>query len=385
MPARAIRHSLTTMAGEQRFRVVIAGGGVAALEAALALSDLAGEEVSVEIVAPNAEFVYRPMTVAEPFAYPPAQRRPLAAIAADAGAQLRVDAFAWVDTEGRTAHTEQGAALPYDALLLAIGARTRAPFAHAITIDDRRMDEVLHGIVQDIEGGYVHSIAYVSPSRIGWPLPLYELALMSARRAYEMGVKLEVTLVTPDVSPLSVFGSEASNAVGELLTAAGVDTITCTDVQVPEPGRLVLQPADRELVVDRVVALPELYGPAVRGLPGGEHGFIPVDAHCQVVDVPRVYAAGDATDYVVKQGGIAAQQADVVAESIAALAGARVAPSTFRPEIHGVLLTGGAPVFLTARLAAGRGLHSEITDHPTWSPPVKIVARYLAPYLDAAG
>jgi sulfide:quinone oxidoreductase len=370
------------MAGDQRFRVVIAGGGVAALEAALALSDLAGELVMLEIVAPNAEFAYRPMTVVEPFAYAPAQREPLAEVAADVGAELRVDTFAWVDPARRLAHTEHGTALAYDALVLALGARTRAPFAHAVTIDDRRMDEVLHGIVQDVEGGYVRSIAFVSPSRLGWPLPLYELALLTARRAFEMGVEVDVTVVTPEEGPLAVFGAEASEAIGALLSEAGICAITCTEVQVPEPGRIVLQPADRELAVDRVVALPELFGPAVRGLPVGEHGFIPIDPHCQVVDVARVYAAGDATDYAIKFGGIATQQADVAAEAIAALAGAPVAPEPFRPEIHGMLLTGAAPRYLTARIAGGRGLHSEITDTPTWSPPVKIAARYLAPYLD---
>ena len=282
------------MVGEQRFKVLIAGGGVAALEAALALSDLAGDRVALEIVAPNAEFVYRPMAVVEPFAYAPAQRVPLAEAAADAGAQLRADSFAWLDPSRAVAHTDQGAAISYDALLLALGARVRAPFAHATTIDDRRMDEVMHGIIQDVEAGFLHSLAFVSPSRLGWPLPLYELALLTARRAFEMGVDVEVTVVTPEQAPLWVFGGEASAAVAALLSDAGVRMIVCSDVQVPEPGRVTLQPEDRDLRVDRVIALPELFGPAVRGLPVGEHGFIPIDPDCQVHGVPCVYAtAGD--------------------------------------------------------------------------------------------
>ena len=382
MPACAMRHSLIAMAGSSRFRVLIAGAGVAGLEAALALSDLAGERVAVTLLAPNAQFSYRPMTIAEPFAFAAAQHRTVAVVAADAGAELVAESFAWVDPAAKVAHTEDGTALPYDALLLALGARVRAPFAHAVTIDDRRMDEVLHGIVQDIEGGYIDSIAFVSPSRLGWPLPIYELALLSARRAFEMGVTLEVTVVTPEATPLSVFGDVASAEVARLLSEAGISTSMCADVQVPEPGRVVLQPVERVLMVDRVIAMPELFGPSVRGLPAGEHGFIPVDQHCQVVGVAGVYAAGDATDYAIKHGGIAAQQADVAAEAIAALAGADVTPSTFRPEIHGMLLTGAQPRYLTARLAGGHALHSEIGDQPTWSPPVKIAARYLAPYLD---
>ncbi len=145
-----------------------------------------------------------------------------------------------------------------------------------------------------------------------------------------------------------------------------------------------MRPATATLVVERVVALPELFGPLVRGLPAGEHGFIPIDAHCQVVGVAGVYAAGDATDFAVKQGGLAAQQADTVAAAVAALAGVADTPAPERPEIHGLLLTGARPLWLAARLAGGRGLHSEVTVEPTWSPPGKIAARYLAPYLERA-
>ena len=48
-------------------RVVIAGGGVAGLEAMLALRELAGDRVDIELLSPSDEFVYRPMLVAEPF------------------------------------------------------------------------------------------------------------------------------------------------------------------------------------------------------------------------------------------------------------------------------------------------------------------------------
>ena len=54
-------------ARDSRMRVLIAGGGVAALEAMLALRALAADRVSVVLVAPDREFVYRPLAVAEPF------------------------------------------------------------------------------------------------------------------------------------------------------------------------------------------------------------------------------------------------------------------------------------------------------------------------------
>ena len=59
-------------------RVLIAGGGVAGLEALLALRDLAGDRVELTLLSPETEFVYRPMAVAEPFGRGRADRHPLA-------------------------------------------------------------------------------------------------------------------------------------------------------------------------------------------------------------------------------------------------------------------------------------------------------------------
>jgi sulfide:quinone oxidoreductase len=364
------------------FRIVIAGGGVAALETALALNDLATDLVSLTLLAPDPDFVYRPMTVREPFAYGRARRYPIAAIAADAGAELVADRLSWIDPEHQSIHTDAGDELVYDALVLALGARAVERYAHALTIDDRRLDDLLHGLVQDVESNYVRRLAFVVPARMAWPLPIYELALMTARRAYDMNTELAVTVVTPEDAPLAIFGLGASHGVSQLLAEAGIATVTSAYVQVPNSRHLVVMPGDRHFEVDRIVALPELYGPAVRGLDVGEHGFIDVDPYCRVRDIKYVYAAGDATAFPVKHGGIAAQQADVAATSIAALAGAPVEPKRFHPVIHGMLLTGGAPRYLTARITGGHGFSSEITDTPTWTPATKIAAKYLAPYLD---
>jgi sulfide:quinone oxidoreductase len=364
-------------------RVLIAGGGVAALESALALADLAGERVEMTLLAPNSEFIYRPLTVREPFAQGPANRYPLARVAHDAGAQLRADGLEWVDPLARIAHTATGEQIEYDALVLATGALARPRFKHALTIDDRRMDELLHGLIQDVEGGYVRSIAFVAPGRMAWPLPIYELALMTAGRAYDTSSELAVTIVTPEDSPLAIFGNAVSEEVARLLGAARIEVLTSAYAEVPRSGQLLINPGARTMAIDRIVALPELYGPQVRGIPLGEHGFIRVDRFGQVPGVGPIWAAGDATDFAVKYGGIAAQQADAVAESIAALAGAPVAPQPFHPVIHGVLFTDAQPRYLTARITGGHGFSSEISDTPNWSPPAKIAARYLAPYLES--
>ncbi len=373
------------MSAADPLKVVIAGGGVAALEAALALHELAGERVALTLIAPNAQFSYRPMTVREPFAYTPAAHYPIAALADEVGAELLVDEFGWVDPSARVAHTVGGEEVAYDALLLGLGARITEAFSHVVTIDDRRLDELLHGMIQDVEEGYVKSVAFVAPARLAWPMPLPELALMTAARAYDMDVDVHLTLITPESAPLAVFGAQASEALAKLLADAGVETITSAHAQVVEAGEVRIEPGDRTVHADRIVALPELFGPAVRGLPSGEHGFIPVDQHCKVHGVERVWAAGDAIDFAIKHGGLAAQQADAAARAIAALAGAPIEPAPFLPEIHGILLTGRKPIYMTARITGSKAFNSQVATEPNWEPVAKISAQYLAPYLARSG
>ena len=373
-----------TSGNEQQLRVLIVGGGVAALEGALALRDLAGELVSITLLAPESEFVYRPMRVREPFAYSAARHYSLADIARDIGVELKAGALSWLDPDSRVVHTENGEQLPYDVLLLALGATQHPRFRHALTLDDRRLDEQLHGLIQDVEGGYVRKLAFVVPTPMPWPIPIYELALMTARRAWDMNEDVSVTIVTPEKAPLAIFGSTVSEAVEAQLEKHGILTITSSHCEVPEAGRISIHPGARRLHVDRVIALPELFGPSTPGVPkGSANGFIPIDVYCQVRGSERVYAAGDATDFAVKHGGIAAQQADIAAQAIAALAGAPIEPAKFAPVLQAILLGGDRPLYLSACVTGTQGSRSQVEETPSWSPGTKIAAKYLGPYLES--
>jgi sulfide:quinone oxidoreductase len=364
------------------FEVVITGGGVAALEAALALRDLAADRTALKLIAASPEFTYRPTSVQEPFSFGGAERYPLDEITRELGVELIEDTVESVDTAGRTVRTASGGQHGYDALLVALGARIHPRYEHATTIDDRRLDELLHGLIQDLEGGYVKRLAFVVPPRMAWPLPIYELALMSARRAYDSNVDVRITVLTPEDAPLAVFGTGASEGIAALLETHHVDVITAAYCEIPRSGVIQITPGDRTLEADRIVALPELDGPALDGLPIVEHGFIPIDAMCRVRGLEREWAAGDCSDFAIKHGGIASQQADTAAGAIAALAGAPVQAPAFEPRIQGVLLTGGKPRYLRAHITGGHGFSSEMTEHPSWQPGAKIAAKYLAPYLE---
>jgi sulfide:quinone oxidoreductase len=316
--------------------VLIAGGGTAALEAALALRRLAGDRVAVTVLAPEAEFNYRPRSVLSPFAAGGATRYPLARIAADAGFTHVRDRLASVDTAEHTVVTVTGEQIPYGVLLVASGARPVEALPGAVTFTGSLTDqERVHGIVQDVEAGYVRRVAFVVPAAATWPLPLYELALMLAERADSMGMTVALDFVTPEAEPLRLIGVDAAT----LLTEAGVTVRAGTHADVVGPGRLRLVPGDVMIETDRIVTLPRLVGPAISGLPADADGFLVTDNHGRVTGVPDVYAAGDVTAFPIKQGGIACQQADAAAADIAARAGADVVRAPFRPRLDGVLLT----------------------------------------------
>jgi sulfide:quinone oxidoreductase len=363
-------------------RVVVAGGGVAGIEALLTLHALAGDRVELTLADGQPDFIYRPMKVAEPFARGQARRYPIAEMARDTGARLVADAITSVDADARIAKTAGGATLHYDALLLATGARSVPAFEHALTWDDRSGPDHLGGLLRDIEQGYVRRLAFVVPPGPGWPLPAYELALLTARMAWDAQTGPQITLVTPEPTPLAVFGRQATAAVSADLDAAGVGFHSASYVEIEKgpTAVVVVHPGRRRIAVDRVVALPRLLGRPPSGVPADDDGFVPVDAHCQVTGLERVWAAGDGIAFPVKFGGLAAEQADAAAEAIAQLAGAEVAPKPFKPVLRGRLLTGGGERYMHYA-AGGGGGEGEVADHALWWPPSKVAGRRLAPYL----
>ena len=363
-------------------RVLIAGGGVAALEAALALRALAEDRVSVEMLAPEPQFWYRPFAVAEPFGLGEVRRFELPELAAAAGATFSPGALTRVDAGGRQVQTSAGSSIPYDVLLVACGAGPTPAVPGAMTFRGPADTERMRTLLEEIVAGQVGRVAFVVPWGAVWSLPIYELALMTSAFVAEHELNVELALVTPEDEPLQLFGRAGSEAVRELLEERGIAIQTGSCPVELVDGELRLVP-EGTIAADRVVALPRLRGPRIDGLPQTVDGFLPVDAHGQVHGVSDVYAAGDITSFPVKQGGIAAQQADAAAEMIAANAGADIAPQPFRPVLRGLLLTGRQPRYLRHELTGGAGDASSASPEPLWWPPAKIVGRYLAPFLGA--
>ena len=367
----------------ERTHGVIAGGGVAALEAALALQHLASELVDVELVAPEPRFWYRPLAVGEPFGLGSVPSFDLAELARRAGALFTPDAVTHVYANARFVGTKAGANVPYDALLLACGVLPRPAIPGALTFRGPADTGLVSEVIAKIDAGEVGRVVVAVPLGAAWSLPAYELALMLAAHAEAAGRALHVALVTPEDEPLLLFGEAARDAIRRLLEERSIALRTGFFATAFRDGKLELLPS-KSIEADCVIALPTLRGPRIDGLPQTRDGFVLVDAHGRVEGLDGVYAAGDLTRFPVKQGGLAAQQADAAAEAIAAAAGAELDPKPFRPVLRGLLLTGEGPRFL--RRDIGSGTPGTVAVEPLWWPPAKLVGKHLAPFLaDVAG
>jgi sulfide:quinone oxidoreductase len=349
--------------------VAIAGGGVAGLEALLGLHQIAGDRVRLTLIAPDPDFTYRPLAVAEPFALGSAHRVPLTQAAEATGAELVIETLVGVEDESRRLRLSDRSMREFDALLVATGGRPVAGVPGAVTWWPGGDPEIYGGLLSDLEQGYSKQLAIVVPPGAVWPLPAYELALMTMGEARAMGHDdVEVTVVTPERSPLSLFGEDASAAVADELSRAGVRLKTGAVARV-DAGGLALEPSGETLAVQRIFSVPRLVGPAIEGLPLDEEGFIETGDDGLVSGCERTWAAGDGIVSPVKFGGLATHQARIAIAAIARLAGVQDVPDPGEPVLHGRLLTGGG-----SRRLAARG---DAEGAPLWWPAGKVAGEYL--------
>lgn len=368
-----------------KMHVVIVGGGVAGVEAALALHDLAGDRVRLTLVSDRPEFTLKALGTTVPFSRGHVLRRSLVELAQEVGAEFRQDSLVRVFADEHEIELASGERLAYDALVLGIGAVGRAALPHTSTFGLEGVWTTLNGILADVEEGYSRSVAFLVPSGATWTLPAYELALMTAVDVWGMGMDdVEITVVAPEASPVALLGETASKAVSGLLERAKVRFIGGVQPSVPRSQTVQLGEGLETLHADRLVALPVLEGPRVRGLRFDEGGFLPIDDHGSVAGVDDVYAAGDGADFPIKQGGLAAQQADAIAEHLAARAGAPVEPSPFRPILRGRLVTGATAEYLE-RALGGETDSGLAVSLDLWDSATKVDARYLSAWLGAPG
>jgi sulfide:quinone oxidoreductase len=386
-------------------RVIVAGGGIAALETLTGLKALAGERVDATLLALNRTFSYRPLSMATPFTFLEERTPSLDDLARGVGARFVHDGLAEVDRARRRVLTRDGDLLPYDVLVIAVGARPDRRHRDLAWSREPSALARFARIVADIEARAIRSVALVVARKAAWPVDAYELALVAARAAEAAGSGTKVSLLTAESAPLEAFGAGTAEAVGAELTRAGVELITDVEVTAPEQddkaGRdafssmvarlsrgarrrrardeLVLQLSrGTSLAVDRALFLPAVHGPAPPGVSHDSEGFVPVDGHCRVSGQEDVYAAGDATLPALKHSTLASSQGTAAAEAIAAAAGADVDPRPWSATLYGILTL---PPHFPGRPGSPWVREGEPVTHCLWWPPGHVAGRHLAPYL----
>lgn len=364
-------------------RVLIVGAGVAGIEAALALGDLGGDRLDVVLHDQRRELFFRPFAIGQPYGVGRAFRHDLAGLAAQCGASFQPRGVVSVDPRRRLALTRDGERCSYDHLIVAPGARTLWAVPGAVTFWGAADEGQVGETIADLRAGKLRRIVFTMPDGRTWALPLYELALLAATEIEKAGgFEAEVAIVTPEEAPLEAFGRPVGEGLAALLAERGIELIAGAHPIKFEEGRLRAAPSE-EVEADAVISLPRLEGRRIGGVPHDGEGFVEIDERCRVVGLDRVYAIGDVTSFPIKQGDVATQQADAVAETIAAAAGADLDPKPFDPILRGVLWTGAGPRYLYGRPTGDLGDASGFSERP--QGPMrggKVTARYFTPLVD---
>ena len=368
--------------------VLVAGGDIAGLEAALALRTLAPQAL-VRLLSRERWFTYlpaAPLAVVRPELEPVV---PLADLLEGTGIALQTATLAGVRADRRVAFTEAGVEFGYGHLVVAVGAR-REPYLgnRALTFrgpcDAPAVRELVDEVSLAASDGVRSRLAFVVPPGPGWPLPAYELALLASALLTEDGVRerVGIAVVTAEAAPLGLFGRVASDAVADDLADAGIELWTGAPVGRFAAGRIELIPGE-VVEADRVVALPVLRGPGLAGLPADGQGFIRTDALGRVRGAPRVFAVGDGAAFPVKHGGLACAQAEAATRCIARALGATVPSLPPDQTLRAFLKEGEQDRYLRSDPVGGGDDSAGVTRllAPKMAA-VKVAGRYLPPLLE---
>ena len=359
--------------------VVIVGGGVAGLEACWASAPWRATASRLTLAAPDPEFSYRPLAVAEPFALGHAYRVPLSQFADDVGAQLVVDATVGVDdAAGTRAPARRRRAVLRRAARRARRARRerRRGRRHLVAGGD---PETYGGLLRDIDEGYSKRIAIVVPPGAVWPLPAYELALMTAGRGEGHGPRRRQRHGRHPGAACAVAvrrrGQRGRRPTSSPARACELKTGV---VARRDKGGLVLEPGGERVEAQRVYAVPRLRRarrstacrPTRRGSSSRAttRGSRAASARGQ----PATRSSRPSSSAASPRIRRAARR-----RRSRALAGVEDAPDPGEPVIHGRLLAGRR-----MRRLRGRG---DAEGAPLWWPQGKIAGEYLPRWLTEHG
>jgi hypothetical protein len=217
---------------------------------------------------------------------------------------------------------------------VAVGAEPVRATAGAVTFRGARDAEAVRAAIDGVDTSERSAIVFALPERAFWTLPTYELVMLAAARLAARDARAQVVLVAPESAPVEAFGPRASAAVGELLKARDIRFVgraspVAARRRRPRAGGGNAAPRRRG------GQPPATAGQADRRIGPRRGGVVVVDEYGRVAGCDGVFAAGDITDFPLKQGGLAAQQADAAAETMLAELGLQIVPRPFAPVLQG--------------------------------------------------
>ncbi len=370
-------------------KVLIAGAGYGGLETALALEDALAERVEITLLTATVDLTYRPLSSGAPFVREPARTIDIHRLAAERGMRVVLDELVTVQDDECRVLTHDGELIDFDALVIAVGAHERGSAPPLITWGQEPDQGQLGALLDELAAGTVRSVAVTIPAGAGWPLAGYEAALILAWTASHLApTPVSVIVITAEERPASGLGRQAADWVSRTLADAGVEVSSSSvthsftaEQDTPDRGgghtvRVTLGDPAREITVDRVLCVPESFGPEVSGLPSAPHGFLPVGVDGRVTGSDRVWALGDAVQGSLKHSIITAAEADAVASSIIATLALGEPSGAPLPALHGILVDAPGQRWWDAN----RGhLHDEqMASGCLWWPPEEALGAHLA-------
>jgi sulfide:quinone oxidoreductase len=320
--------------------VVILGGGVGGLVAANELARRLGPSHRITLVERSAQHAFAPS-----FLWLMTGDRRASQITRDVRrlvhprvevVQAEAHAIDWttarIDTEG-------GPSIPFDSLLIALGAQLApeaipglAEAGHTFyTLEGaQRLRQALQGFTGGTVAVVVSSLPYKCP---GAP---HEAAMLLRDHFECSGLRgrVDVHLFTPEPQAMPVAGPELGAAVSSMLESRGIAFHPLRRLTSVKPESLELAfDGQPPFGCDMLVAIPPHRGPRLVREAGlaNDAGWVPVDRRSLATRRERVYAIGDVTTIPIpgrwlpnvplmlpKAGVFAHAQALVVAQRIAA-------------------------------------------------------------------
>jgi NADH dehydrogenase FAD-containing subunit len=287
-------------------RIVVVGGGIAGVEAVLALAaTLPGARIVLLTRSPVLRIL--PNLVYVPFGVP-AEQVDIdleATLAGHDHCEVTYGSVSEVDADRRVVVLTDGRRIPWDALVAAPGTipdptsgRRLRSLADAEELRDEL--EVLAAApwASDV-------VIRVLPDS-SWSAPAYELAFLADvwLRAVDRREEVDLVVVTDEREPFELLGPEPVQAVDDELSMRSIEVM-----RGMQPQRIEM--IDGDLVVD----VGGLDAARIRGIPGrSSSGFYETDDSCRVAR--DVYVVGDAAGFPIKAGFATAWQARRVAHAL---------------------------------------------------------------------